>query len=119
MRLQQIHANPIYELELLPVLVAYICWRRHLVNCQTVFYLDNDAARAGLTKALGATQHAEAIAHRIMSLESETRNKPNHGTGECPLLQTSRMILAGWSANISKALVASDVTSIGRLSKCR
>ena len=79
MRLQQIHANPIYELELLPVLVAYICWRRHLVNCQTVFYLDNDAARAGLTKALGATQHAEAIAHRIMSLESETRNKPWYG----------------------------------------
>ena len=78
-KLCETSANPIYELELLPVLVAYICWRRHLVNCQTVFYLDNDAARAGLAKALGATQHAEAIVHRIMSLESETRNKPWYG----------------------------------------
>ena len=78
-KLCETSANPIYELELLPVLVAYLCWRRHLVNSQTVFYLDNDAARAGLTKALGATQHAEAIAHRIMSLESQFRNKPWYG----------------------------------------
>ena len=66
-KLCEASANPIYELELLPVLVAYLCWRKHLGSCQTVFYLDNDAARAGLTKALGATQHAEAIVHRIMS----------------------------------------------------
>ena len=78
-KLCEASANPIYELELLPVLVAYLCWRPHLVSCQTVFYLDNDAARAGLTKALGATQHAEAIVHQIMSLESETRNKPWYG----------------------------------------
>ena len=78
-KLCEASANPIYELELLPVLVAYLCWRQHLVSCQTVFYLDNDAARAGLTKALGATQHAEAIVHEIMSLESETRNKPWYG----------------------------------------
>ena len=78
-KLCEASANPIYELELLPVLVAYLCWRKHLGSCQTVFYLDNDAARAGLTKALGATQHAEAISHRIMSLESEIRNKPWYG----------------------------------------
>ena len=78
-KLCEASANPIYELELLPVLVAYLCWRKHLVSCQTVFYLDNDAARAGLTKALGATRHAEAIVHQIMSLESEIRNKPWYG----------------------------------------
>ena len=78
-KLCEASANPIYELELLPVLVAYLCWRPHLVSCQTVFYVDNDAARAGLTKAFGATQHAEAIVHQIMSLESETRNKPWYG----------------------------------------
>ena len=78
-KLCETSANPIYELELLPVLVAYLCWRRYLVNSQTVFYLDNDAARAGLTKALGATQHAEAIVHQIMSLESQFRNKPWYG----------------------------------------
>ena len=54
-KLCEVSANPIYELELLPVLVAYLCWRKYLVSCQTVFYLDNDAARAGLTKALGAS----------------------------------------------------------------
>ena len=31
-KLCETSANPIYELELLPVLVAYLCWRRHLVN---------------------------------------------------------------------------------------
>ena len=78
-KLCEASANPIYELELLPVLVAYLCWCTHLGSCQTVFCLANDAARAGLTKALGATQHAEAIVHRIMSLEAEIRNKPWYG----------------------------------------
>ena len=78
-KLREASANPIYELELLPVLVSYICWRKHLANCQTVFYLDNDAARAGLTKALGATQQAEAVVHHVVSLESEICNKPWYG----------------------------------------
>ena len=72
-------ANPIYELELLPVLVSYMCWREHLANCQSVFYLDNDAARAGLTKAFGATQQAEAIVEKVVGLESEICNKPWYG----------------------------------------
>ena len=78
-KLCETSANPIYELELLPVLVSYLCWREHLANSQTVFYLDNDAARAGLTKALGATQQAEAIVHHVTSIESEICNKPWYG----------------------------------------
>ncbi len=74
-KLCETSANPIYELELLPVLISYVCWREHLANSQTVFYLDNDAARAGLTKALGATQQVEAIVHHVTSIESEICNK--------------------------------------------
>ena len=82
LKLCETSANPIYELELLPVLVSYLCWRKHLANSPTVFYSDNDAARAGLTKALGATQQAEAIVHHvtsITSIESEICNKPWYG----------------------------------------
>ena len=78
-KLCETSANPIYELELLPVLISFFCWRKHLANSQTVFYLDNDAARAGLTKALGATQLAEAIVHHVTSIESEICNKPWYG----------------------------------------
>ena len=78
-KLCEASANPIYELELLPVLISYFCRRKHLANSQTVFYLDNDAARAGLTKALGATQLAEAIVHHVTSIESEICNKPGYG----------------------------------------
>ena len=78
-KLCETSANPIYELELLPVLVSYFCWRKYLANSQTVFYLDNDAARAGLTKALGATRLAEAIVHHVTSMEAEICNKPWYG----------------------------------------
>ena len=64
-KFSEVSANPIYELELLPVLVAYVCGKEHLSNTQTVFYLDNDAARAGLIKAFSAIQHAEAIVERV------------------------------------------------------
>ena len=78
-KLCETSANPIYELELLPVLVSYFCWRKYLANSQTVFYLDNDAARAGLTKALGATRLAEAIVLHVTSMEAEICNKPWYG----------------------------------------
>ena len=50
-----------------------------LANCQSVFYLDNDAARAGLTKAFGATQQAEAIVEKVVEIESDICNKPWYG----------------------------------------
>ena len=48
-------------------------------NAQTVFYLDNEAASAGLIKAFGATQHAEAIVERVTHIEADVCNKPWYG----------------------------------------
>ena len=61
------------------MLVAYVCGKEHLSNTQTVFYLDNDAARAGLMKAFSAIQHAEAIAERVTYIEADVCSKPWYG----------------------------------------
>ena len=68
--------NPIYELELLPVLLAFVLWKQYLGDSQVVFFLDNDAARSGLIKAQGATIHGELIVQRIVGIESQIDCKP-------------------------------------------
>ena len=45
--------HPVFELELLPVVIALCVWEKFLRNCQIVFYLDNEAARGALIS--GAT----------------------------------------------------------------
>ena len=57
--------HPIYELELLPVLVAIRIWTEHLKGCHVVFYLDNSAAHSALVRADGSTPIA-AIAAGIV-----------------------------------------------------
>ncbi len=47
--------NPIYELELLPMLVALLVWRSLIKGCEVVFYGDNDAARASLIAGRAST----------------------------------------------------------------
>ena len=47
--------HPIYEVELLPALVAIIVWKEVLQSCQVVFYIDNEAAKTGLIRGAGAT----------------------------------------------------------------
>ena len=42
--------HPIYEVELLSILIALEMWGKMLDKCQLVCYLDNDAARAGLIR---------------------------------------------------------------------
>ena len=62
-------ANPIYELEILPVLLAYRLWYRLLANAQVVCYLDNDAARYALIRSCGSTAHAADAVREVRSLE--------------------------------------------------
>ena len=45
-------AHPIYELEILPVLVAIRIWAKLLERCHVVFYLDNTAAHSALVVPL-------------------------------------------------------------------
>ena len=55
-RLLEESANPIYELEIIPVFLATKIWCSLISNSQVVFYLDHDAARAGLIRMRGATE---------------------------------------------------------------
>ena len=43
-QLLEVSEHPIYEVEVLPVLLALKVWMRFLTGCPTVFYLDNVAA---------------------------------------------------------------------------
>ena len=53
--------HPIYEVELLPLLVVLALWGHLFERSQVVFYVDNDAAKSGLIKGSGATRMANAI----------------------------------------------------------
>jgi ribonuclease HI len=46
--------HPVFELELLPIVAALYVWEATLKHCQSVFYLDNEAARGALIS--GSTQ---------------------------------------------------------------
>ena len=53
----ELSKNPIYELEVPPVLIAIKLWGTRMRGSQVVWYLDNDAARSGFnySRSLGST----------------------------------------------------------------
>ena len=61
--------HPIYELELLPVLVAIKLWATLLRRSHVVFYSDNNAARSALVRADGATPAARGIVTEFVKFE--------------------------------------------------
>ena len=67
--------HPIYEVELLPVLIAVTVWKEVLQSCQIVFYIDNEAAKAGLIRGAGATPLANAIIGDFCTAEAELQLK--------------------------------------------
>ena len=71
--------NPIYELELAPVLIAIEVWGNLFKDSQVVVYLDNDAARAGLIKMRGATDIGDIIIHEAAVLEAKLAFRPWFG----------------------------------------
>ena len=54
-------AHPIYELEILPVVIGVACWKEFICNRQVVFYIDNSAAQAAFIGATGATDLASKL----------------------------------------------------------
>jgi hypothetical protein len=62
--------HPIYELELLPTLVALRVWTEQLRGCHVVFYLDNTAAHSALVRADGATGIAMGITKEFVKYEN-------------------------------------------------
>ena len=67
--------HPIYEVELLPVLLSLMIWGSQLRQCQVVYYLDNEAAKAGLIKGSGATRLADVIVGNFCANESKLELK--------------------------------------------
>ena len=53
--------HPIYELEILPVVVAVECWKDFISGKQLVCYIDSSAAQAAFLGATGATELASAL----------------------------------------------------------
>ncbi|CAE7862532.1 unnamed protein product [Symbiodinium sp. KB8] len=67
--LLQDSANPIYELELFPVLISFRKWASRLAGSQVVSFVDNDAAKYALVRSCSATQTGAAIVDAIRLLE--------------------------------------------------
>lgn len=67
--------NPIYELELLPAVVSLWMWGEKLDGAQTVFYLDNEAAKASLVNAKGGTQFGQVLVSSFVSQEAQRQLK--------------------------------------------
>ena len=65
--------HPIYEVEVLPVLLALKLWMRFLGGSPTVFYLDNVAARASYIEGVGANSSATSFIKEFVQLESRLR----------------------------------------------
>ena len=68
-RLLAYSKNPIYELELLPVMLSFRAWGHLLRQGQVVSYVDNEAAKSSLIGSSGATEVAENIVEAIRLLE--------------------------------------------------
>ena len=71
--------HPIYELELLPVLVAIRAWAQLLLHTHVVFYLDNTAAHSALVRADGGTALAASIVRELVKYEKKLRLLPWFG----------------------------------------
>ena len=68
----QASAHPIYELEILPVVVGVACWKEFICNKQVVFYIDNSAAQAAFIGATGATDLASKLVDIYVQLECQS-----------------------------------------------
>ena len=65
--------KPIYELEVMPVLVAMMLWERSCQCSQVCWYLDNEAGRLAFLKAYGATEIADGLVDAFTRAEMELR----------------------------------------------
>ncbi|CAE7477325.1 unnamed protein product, partial [Symbiodinium microadriaticum] len=62
--------NPIFELELIPLLICLKMWAPLLRGSQVVFYLDNDGARHSMIRTYGGSSFAEKVIETFLLLEN-------------------------------------------------
>ncbi|CAE7441415.1 unnamed protein product [Symbiodinium sp. CCMP2592] len=68
-RLLKESSNPIYALELYPVLLSYRKWQHLLGGAQVVSFVDNDAAKYSLVRSCSSTDEGASIIEAIRNLE--------------------------------------------------
>ena len=68
-------ANPIHELELLPIYLAAFVWRQFLGLSQVVWYVDNESSRMAVVRGSGETRHAASIIDAFVRLECSSQIK--------------------------------------------
>ena len=68
--------HPIYELEILPLLVAVKVWSTNIVGKLVVHYLDNDAARSAYVRAHASTDLGAALIAEYVEFEYKCRFSP-------------------------------------------
>jgi hypothetical protein len=67
--------NPIYELEVMPILVAVLLWGATCEHAQVCWYLDNEAGKSAFLKAYGATEVADGMVQDFTRHEMELQIK--------------------------------------------
>ena len=63
--------NPIYELELAPLLLSLQLWGERMKGSQVVFYLDNEGARHSMIRLFAEHPFADSIVQRFLRLEQQ------------------------------------------------
>ena len=99
--------NPIYELELFPVLLALRKWQSLLQGTQIVSFVDNDAAKYALVKACSTTHVGAEIIEDIRMIELRCQMRiwyarvPTHSN---PADGPSRLIVNGLEDSLVSGL---------------
>ena len=68
-------ANPIHELELLPIYLAAFVWKQFLGLSQVVWYVDNESSRMAVVRGSGETRNAASIIDAFVRLECSSQVK--------------------------------------------
>jgi hypothetical protein len=63
--------NPIFELELFPILLSALVWSKEMDNRPVIFYIDNEGAKAALVSASSSTQAGSEIIEAFVRKEFE------------------------------------------------
>ena len=75
-------ANPIHELEVLPVVVACMEWGTLFSSALVVYYIDNESARMAFIRGSGETHVASILISEFVEQESACQHKT--WFGRCP-----------------------------------
>ena len=71
--------HPVHELEVMPVLISFLIWKKFLCGAQVVHYTDNDSCRYALMKGVGETPVARLLVSSILQCENEMQTKSWYG----------------------------------------